>query len=60
MLKVLLTAGSGFASETVLFNLATLLELRTEANLSAKLDLLRGAVRHGGEGLRGSCLKLAV
>jgi hypothetical protein len=50
----------GYSSETVLFNLATLMELRTEAALTAKIELLRGAVEHGGEALRGGCLKLAV
>ncbi|ORY64733.1 hypothetical protein BCR35DRAFT_308627 [Leucosporidium creatinivorum] len=50
----------GYSSETILFNLATLLELRTEQALPAKLELLRGAIEHGGESLRGSCLKLSV
>lgn len=50
----------GYSSETVLFNFATLQELRTEQAGPAKVNLLRGAIEYGGESLRGSCLKLAA
>lgn len=50
----------GYSSETIIFNLATLLEVRTEQALPAKIELLRSAVGYGGESLRGSCLKLSA
>lgn len=61
MLKRVLLTSAGY-SETVLFNLATLHDLRRDSEhaLPAKLELLRGVVERGGEGLRGTCLKLAV
>lgn len=49
---------SAYDDETVLFNLATLRELRTEAALGLKVDVLRKVVMGGGEGLRAGCLKL--
>ncbi|KAK4055864.1 hypothetical protein OIO90_003120 [Microbotryomycetes sp. JL221] len=51
---------SVYASETVLFNLATLLELRTEAATASKIRLLKSVAERGVEGLRGGCLKLAA
>lgn len=60
VLRRVLTTSVGYSSETVLFNLATLLELRTEAALPLKLELLRGVIDRGGEGVKSTCLKLAV
>lgn len=51
---------SAYATETVLFNLATLLELRVENSTPGKIDLLRGALQHGGEGLHGGAVKLTM
>ncbi|KAM0786510.1 hypothetical protein ACM66B_001968 [Microbotryomycetes sp. NB124-2] len=51
---------AAFASETVLFNLATLLELRTEAATAGKIRLLSGVAERGAEGLRAGCLKLIL
>lgn len=49
---------TAYDDETVLFNLATLRELRTEAALGLKVDVLRKVVMGGAEGLRAGCLKL--
>lgn len=51
---------AAFASETVIFNVATIQELRTEAAVARKVDLLRGALQYSGEGLSGACFKLAA
>ncbi|KAI5477939.1 tetratricopeptide repeat protein 15 [Pseudohyphozyma bogoriensis] len=50
----------GYSSEPAIFNLATLLELRTEQSLSAKIGLLRGVAEWGGEELRPGAVKLAM
>ncbi|KAK4698537.1 trafficking protein particle complex subunit 12, partial [Phenoliferia sp. Uapishka_3] len=47
--------------EPIIFNLATLKELRTDMAMAEKVALLRTVVeRDGGEALRGSCFKLVV
>ncbi|KAK4046836.1 hypothetical protein OIV83_005833 [Microbotryomycetes sp. JL201] len=51
---------AAYASETVLFNLATLLELRTEAATASKIRLLNGVAARGVQGLRAGCLKLIL
>lgn len=47
-------------SEPVLFNLATLHELRTEQAVAAKVGTLKGVAERGGQGLRHGALKLAL
>ncbi|GAA5862239.1 hypothetical protein JCM1840_001689 [Sporobolomyces johnsonii] len=49
-----------YNDESILFNLSTLLELRTEHAASQKLRLLRSAAEFGGEELPASCFKLAL
>ncbi|SCV70379.1 BQ2448_1773 [Microbotryum intermedium] len=50
-----------YASETIIFNYATLLELRTDKSMVPKVELLRGVVSGpGGEDMRSTCLKLGA
>ena len=49
-----------FGSEPVLFNVATMLELRTERATHEKIRILRSLAGLGGEDVRAGCLKLAV
>lgn len=52
-----------YHSEPILFNLATLQELRTEQATGAKVRVLRELARSqgaGGQGIRSGCLKLAL
>ncbi|KZV94593.1 hypothetical protein EXIGLDRAFT_672967 [Exidia glandulosa HHB12029] len=46
------------AAEPLLFNLATLYELRSTTAMDKKRDLLIEAAKHCGDGLRTTCLKL--
>lgn len=48
------------SSEPVLFNLATVQELRTEQAMAAKVGVLRTVAGVGGQGLRQGALKLVV
>lgn len=50
----------GHHSEPILFNLATLSELRSSDSIGVKVRLLHGVVQHGGEGVAGDSLKLAA
>lgn len=47
-------------SGPLLFNLATLHELRTEQAVAAKVGVLRSVAGVGGQGLRHGALKLAL
>jgi hypothetical protein len=52
----------GYSSPSLLFNLSTLIELRMEPDVAvqAKIELLKGVIQYGGDGVDRGCLKLAV
>lgn len=60
-IEVLRELARASAEEPVLFNLATLMELRTDHAGLEKVDLLKRVVAGtGGEGVRAGCFKLGL
>ncbi|GAA6059979.1 hypothetical protein JCM10212_001328 [Sporobolomyces blumeae] len=51
---------AAYSNETVLFNLTTLVELRSEDSMRFKVGLLRSAAEVGGQELPSSCFKLVL
>lgn len=49
-----------YNDETLLFNLCTLFELRSEQAFAHKVRLLRSAAEFGAQGLGAECFKLPL